>query len=244
MKRFAAALVLGLVMVAGAAAPAAAGPTPPSGCPAREVVAVDAAVREGNPPSRPSLVFTVTALGCATGSVGFRTAYGPAPTATPGADYTVATGTITWAEGDPPDRQVAVEVIGDFLREPDELLNLELVNPVGLTILDGTATGTILNDDLDMVLIHPDSEPDCDRITWTCDLWVFSSQRASVPTTVGWMTADGTATGGDDFVPVPSGTVVIPAGANKAKLTVHLLPGATGYFYVRLAGGAATTVTI
>ncbi|MET7401192.1 Calx-beta domain-containing protein [Dactylosporangium sp. NPDC005572] len=244
MKRFAAAVVLGLVTVAGAAAPATAGPTPPSGCPAREVVAVDGAVREMNPPNRPSLVFTVTALGCAAGSVDFRTAVGPVPAATPGADYTVATGTVTWAPGDPPDRQVAVEVVGDLIREPDELLNLELVNPAGLTILDGTATGTILNDDLDLVLYHPDSEPDCDRIDWACDLWVLSSQKASVPVTVGWMTADGTATGGDDFVPVPSGTVVIPAGANKAKITVHLLPGATGYFYVRLAGGAATTVII
>ncbi|GGM30429.1 hypothetical protein GCM10007977_034670 [Dactylosporangium sucinum] len=237
--------MLGLALVAGAAAPATAvPPAPPSGCSARSVVVVDAEVREFNPPARPSLVFTVSALGCAAGSIDWRTTSAGTPPATAGVDYTAATGTLFWAPGDPPDRQVAVEVIGDFQKEPDERLTLELLNPVGPTIVDGTATGTILDDDLGFTILHPDSEPDCDRIDWTCDLWVLSSQKVPVATNVSWMTVNGTATGGDDFVPVPGGTVVIPAGSNKAKLTVHLLPGAAGYFYVRITGGAEATVTI
>jgi chitinase len=67
-------------------------------------------------------------------------------TATAGSDYTGASGTLTIPAGQA-SGTIAVSVSGDKTYEPNETLTLTLSNPVGATIVVGTATGTILNDD-------------------------------------------------------------------------------------------------
>lgn len=44
-------------------------------------------------------------------------------------------------------RTISVSIIGDRKREPNEAFSVRLSNPVGATIADGVATGTVLNDD-------------------------------------------------------------------------------------------------
>ena len=67
-------------------------------------------------------------------------------TATAGADYTAASGTLTFAAGEQ-SKTVNVTVLEDAHDDGGETLELTLSNVVGATIVDGTATGTINNSD-------------------------------------------------------------------------------------------------
>ena len=67
-------------------------------------------------------------------------------TATAGSDYTAASGTLTFAAGET-SKVVHVQVSGDTAVESNETLTLTLSSPSGATIADGTAIGTITNDD-------------------------------------------------------------------------------------------------
>ena len=67
-------------------------------------------------------------------------------TATAGADYTAASGTLTFAAGEQY-KTVNVTVLEDSHDDGGETLELVLSNAVGATIADGTGTGTIHNSD-------------------------------------------------------------------------------------------------
>jgi hypothetical protein len=117
----------------------------------------DAAVQEGDRGTR-NLVFTVTQsqpIGQTT-AVGFHTVDG---TATAPSDYTAVSGAITFPGGSS-SRTIAVSVNGDPTDEADESFVLELLAPVGATIADAQATGTIVDDDsgAGQELIHGSSE--------------------------------------------------------------------------------------
>ncbi len=67
-------------------------------------------------------------------------------TAVAGLDYTAAAGTLTFAPG--VTTQLAhVDILADIAVEADETFTVALSNPIGATILDGSARGTILDDD-------------------------------------------------------------------------------------------------
>jgi hypothetical protein len=67
-------------------------------------------------------------------------------TATAGTDYTTTSGTLSFAIGQI-SKTVVVKITGDNNYEPNETFNLVLSNPVNIVISQGTATGTIINDD-------------------------------------------------------------------------------------------------
>ncbi|RZK12268.1 MAG: hypothetical protein EOO46_03835, partial [Flavobacterium sp.] len=74
-------------------------------------------------------------------SVNYATSTG---TATPGVDYTAASGTLTWADGDMAPKTINIPINADFVLDNAETVNLTLSNPVGTTIANGsTATLTI-----------------------------------------------------------------------------------------------------
>ncbi|HWB50586.1 MAG TPA: Calx-beta domain-containing protein [Stellaceae bacterium] len=124
-------------------APAEGIPTPPPALPSLSVA--DATVTEGNGGTQ-DLAFTVTLSAAAAGpvSVAYATADG---TAAAGSDYTASDGTLTFAAGETA-QTVHVRVAGDTAVEPNETLTLTLSSPGGATIAHGTATGTIVNDDV------------------------------------------------------------------------------------------------
>jgi hypothetical protein len=96
-----------------------------------------------------NMVFTVTlSVPAPTGglSVSFTTVDGPPAlnNATAGEDYTTTSGTITFAQGDQI-KTISVPILADNkLAEGNEQFSVVLSNPVGTTIVDDTATGTIL----------------------------------------------------------------------------------------------------
>ena len=91
------------------------------------------------------IAFAVT-LGAVSGlevTVDWTTADG---TATADADYVAADGRLTFAPGQT-EATIAVAVFNDALDEGDETLTIALSDPTNATIADGTATGTITDDD-------------------------------------------------------------------------------------------------
>ena len=76
-------------------------------------------------------------------TVDYATADG---TATAGADYTAASGTLTFAPGET-EQTVVVTILDDAHDEGEEAFTLTLSNPSGARIEDGKATGTIENTD-------------------------------------------------------------------------------------------------
>jgi hypothetical protein len=88
---------------------------------------------------------TVTRTGGSDGevSVNYATADG---SATEGGDYTASSGTLTWADGDAPDKSFYIPIIVDDVNsESDETVNLALSAPVGATLgKQSTAELTII----------------------------------------------------------------------------------------------------
>jgi hypothetical protein len=149
------------------------------------------------------LQFTVT-LAPASGrtvTVSYATSNGTAQA--PG-DYTTTSGVLTFTPGQT-SQTVGVPIVNDTAVEPDESFTLSLSSPNGATIGQGTATGTITNDDTggggvtisitDKSVIEPDTGQNV-AARFTVSLSATSTQTV----TVRFTTAPGTAvagTGGD-----------------------------------------------
>ena len=103
----------------------------------------DARVEEG---AGAVLVFAVTLSRAATSAftIDYATADG---TAQAGADYTAASGTLSFQAGES-SKTVEVAVLDDAHDEGEETLTLRLSNASGGRVTDGEATGTIENTDL------------------------------------------------------------------------------------------------
>src|SRR5262249_30052829 len=111
-----------------------------------DLAVADIGVSEGDS-GRTLAVFTVT---LSRGSsrpvtVGYSTHDGSARA---GSDYLPTTGRLTFAPGERT-KTVAVPVLGDTSREPDEQFTLELIAPENARLSRTQATATIRNDDVD-----------------------------------------------------------------------------------------------
>jgi hypothetical protein len=104
----------------------------------------DASGVEGNAGTTTlSFPVTLSAAGSQPVSVSFTTADG---TATAPSDYTAVSSTLTFKPGEK-SKTIDVAVVGETVYEQDETLTVTLSSPVNATIADGSATGTIQNDD-------------------------------------------------------------------------------------------------
>jgi aryl-phospho-beta-D-glucosidase BglC (GH1 family) len=116
--------------------------TPPPALPSLSVA--DATTAEGNSGTH-DLLFTVVLSAAATTAVTVAYATGNG-SATAGSDFAATTGTLTFAPGET-SKVVHIAVTGDTAVESNETLTLTLSSAVGAVIADGSATGTITNDD-------------------------------------------------------------------------------------------------
>lgn len=110
-----------------------------------KVTVADAGVAETDTGTA-NVVFTVTLdkPSATPVSVAYATSDG---TATAGSDFTATSGVLTFAAG-VVTRQITVPILGDTTVEPDETFTLTLSDPNGVTIADGSAVGTITDDDV------------------------------------------------------------------------------------------------
>lgn len=95
-----------------------------------------------------TVTITVTRTGGSTGpaQVAYRTI--GRGTATPGGDYNVASGVLSFADGQT-NRRFTLQILDDNLDEPNETVRIELINPSeGAELGTKVATLTILDDDV------------------------------------------------------------------------------------------------
>ena len=103
-------------------------------------------------PGRPSITFTVTRSGTTAGAVtaDYAVVFGSGPFDAEADDFTALaplSGQVSFANGET-STTITVSVDGDVGPEVDENFTVLLSNAsAGATIGDGTATGTIVNDD-------------------------------------------------------------------------------------------------
>jgi len=105
---------------------------------------------EGNSGSPNQVVATVQRTGSSEGAVSVQVQLDTSSTATVTEDYiNNLPVTINFARGES-SKTVSIPIVGDTVVEPDEQINLKLVNPVGRGILGNqpTASFTIINDDI------------------------------------------------------------------------------------------------
>ena len=148
----------------------------------------------------------------------------PGDTARAGADYTPASGMLSFPVGTTAARLIEVVVHDDRLDEAAEEFTVTLSNPVHAVLAGGgdraTATGTIEDDDEAPKLTIADgsaSESDAD-MTFTVALDGASGRLV----TVRYATADGTAVSGTDYT-AASGTLTFGGGATTGTIEVPIV---------------------
>lgn len=122
---------------------------------ATPTLAIDSvSLNEGNA-GQTAFTFTVTMTPSSqVATVNYASANG---TATAGSDYTANSGTLTFAPGDT-SKTVTVQVAGDNLVEPNETFTVTLSGALGAILVTPTGTGTIVNDDV-AVVVNPATVP-------------------------------------------------------------------------------------
>ena len=100
----------------------------------------DAEATEGDDESL-DFVVTLSPAASDTVTVAYETSDG---TATAGSDFEQTNGVLTFAPGETT-MTISVPIIDDDVEDDGETVNLELIDPVGADIGDGTAVGTIRN---------------------------------------------------------------------------------------------------
>jgi hypothetical protein len=140
-------------------------------------------------------------------------------------DYVARTGKIRFA-GHKLTRTASITVIGDAIDEADETFFLELMGAKGATIADGEGVGTITDDDAPptVAITSSDSVPEGQTgDTSFASVHVTLSATSGRDVSVGWATADGTATAaGNDYVP-DSGNVDFAPGVTDRTVQVAVI---------------------
>jgi hypothetical protein len=209
----------------------------------------DVAVQEGDSGTT-AAVFRVSLSGPTrqTVKVHYATVDG---TGTSPTDYRTASGTLQIKPGRTTS-QVTVLVNGDSTPESDEQFLVKLSAPVNASIADGTATGTMANDDNSSsgsdpptVSIGDASVTEGDLgftvATFTVTLSTPSSQQVSID----YQTADGSATALGDYGP-STDTIIFAPGSTTADIAILVegdgLPEGDETFFMNLSAPVNATI--
>jgi Zn-dependent metalloprotease/disulfide oxidoreductase YuzD len=216
---------------------------PGGGSPTPSLSINDVSVTEGNAGTI-NAVFTATlsAASSQVVSVSYATANG---TATAGSDYVAGSGTIAFPAGSTT-QTISVVVNGDLLDEPNETFFVNLSSPSNATITDSQGIGTITDDDaLPAISINDVSVTEGNAGTVNANFTVSLSAASGQQVTVSYVTTDGTATAGSDYV-AGSGTMTFPAGTTTQTLAVVVNGDAVAEpnetFFVNLSNPVNATI--
>jgi uncharacterized protein len=182
---------------------------------------------EVDPPNTKDMVFIVTLSTAPTSgfvTVDFTTVDGTALATTTGLDndYVTTTGQVVFGVGETM-KEIRVPVRGDLDDESDESFSIVLSNPVGGVIGTGTATGTIIDNDVTQAVSIADSAiVEGDNGVTYLSFTVSLAAPAAGTITVDFATADGSATAGQDYLPV-SGQVSFAAGETSKTILIPVI---------------------
>lgn len=182
----------------------------------------DVSVNEGNAGTT-NATFTVSlSQPAGTGGVSFDIATADG-TATAGMDYVASSLTGQTIPAGSSSATFTVLVNGDTLSEPNETFFVNVSNVTGASVGDGQGQGTIVNDDaLPALSIDDVSVNEGNSGTTTATFTVSLSAASGQTISVNYVTADGTATAGSDYV-ARSGTLTFAPGvtAQGVAITVN-----------------------
>lgn len=168
-------------------------------------------------------------------------------TATSGNDYTTTGNTLTFTPGQTT-KTVDVTILGDTMDEDNETFYLNLSNATNATIDDNQGVGTITdNDDQPNLTINDLSADELDEGTqnfqFTLTLSAASGKNVNVSN---YATAAGTATAGEDFVPVSDALTFNPGETTKNVIVTvkgDFLVEDDENFFLNIAATTNATVT-
>jgi hypothetical protein len=168
-----------------------------------------------------TVTLTATRSGGSAGaaSVQYATTAG---TATAGSDFTAASGSLNWADGESGSKTVTVAIINDTTVEASETFTVALSNPAGATLGSPTSTTVTITDD---------DVPPAGALAFSAATYSATESQGSVTITVtrsggtagaasvSYAAAAGTATAGSDFTAV-SGVLAWADGEAGSKTFV------------------------
>jgi Ca2+-binding RTX toxin-like protein len=149
--------------------------------------------------------------------------------ATDGSDYVGKSGSIVFNPGETK-KTLTFSIRGDTLPEGDETFVVSLSNPQGAKLADGKATVTITDDDgntppppasLPKLSLSGGSLDEGDEGQSNATVTVQLSAASSLPVTVNYASADGTATAGSDYQAV-NGTLNFAPGETRKTINVPI----------------------
>jgi Ca2+-binding RTX toxin-like protein len=216
-----------------------------------EISVADATIVEGDSGwHQVGLTFSLSAAANEMVSVNYRTVSG---TADLYYDYMFPYGTVISFLPGETSKDVMFWIYGDTAFEPDETFDVVLSNPVNGTIVDGTGSITILNDDVDPTLLIPKisiSDASVVEGSW----WFYKtkvnveltlSRAVDTPVSVNLATEDGTALKQYDYVPV-NATATFAAGQTTLTYTLSVNGDWNAepdeWFGVRLSNAVGATI--
>jgi hypothetical protein len=162
-------------------------------------------------------------------------------------DYQPATGTLSFPAKGVLKAEITVQVNGDTKFEGDETFNVVLSNPSGGASLgDAVGVGTIRNDDNQPVITITDVKVIEGNVgTVQAVFSVLLSNTTDQKVSIVYGTSDGSATGGEDYVPA-NGTLSIPPKTSFSEIHV-LVNGDVTFepnetFFVNLSAASNATI--
>ncbi len=169
-------------------------------------------------------------------------------TAVAGADYTAASGTLTFNPGQT-SRTLPVSVLGDLMDEENETFLVTLSNPKNAALgIKSQGIGTIEdNDPPPVVNINSVTVTEGDTASQIMQFTVSLSVPSGKTVTVNYATANQTAVAGQDYMS-RSGSLIFSPGQTSRTISItilgDLLPETTETFAVNLSQPVNATLGV
>ena len=142
-------------------------------------------------------------------------------TAVAGADYTTASGTLTFKPGET-STTFNVPLIDDNLDEPDEIINLTLSSPTNATLgAQATSIRTILDDDPQPSVQLASASLSVSEGAGSTTMAINLSAASGRTVMVTYATSDGTAGAGSDYT-TASGTLTFAPGQTSKSFNISI----------------------
>ena len=175
-----------------------------------------------------TITVTLDAPLAVTATVDYATSDG---TAVAGTDYTAASGTLTFAPSET-SKSFNVAILDDNIYEGDEIVFLDLSNPVSATL--GTPALAILliaDDETEPTVQFSSATYSVGEADGSAAITVTLSGPSVFTATVDYATSNGTATSGSDYM-TTNGTLTFAPGETSVTFDVTILDdGVYGGFY-------------